>query len=94
MSSWRNFYPNWQAAEQQMKQKFLASGLQVPGFEIPRSKMQAEADLYCEDNIQLLVEEEKLSSEHDKVIGAQTLIWQGKEKNRPPDGSGSAGHRS
>ena len=75
-----NFYPNWQAAEQKMKQKFLASGLQVPGFEIPRSKMQAETDLYREKNIQLLVEEEKLSSEHDKVIGAQTLIWQGEEK--------------
>jgi len=37
-------------------------------------------DLYCEENLPLFVEEEKLNSEHDKVIGAQTLTWQGQEK--------------
>jgi oligoendopeptidase F len=75
-----DFYPNWQAADQKMKEKFLASGLQVDGFEIARRNMQAEVDLYCEENLPLFVEEEKINSEHDKVIGAQTLTWQGQEK--------------
>ena len=75
-----DYYPNFQAADQKMKEKFLASGLQVDGFEIARRNMQAEVDLYCEENLPLFVEEEKINSEHDKVIGAQTLTWQGQEK--------------
>lgn len=74
------YYPKWQAADQKIKEKFLASGYEVEGFEIPRRNMQAEVDLYCEENLPLFVEEEKLNSEHDKVIGAQTLTWQGQEK--------------
>ncbi|MDK2980254.1 MAG: oligoendopeptidase [Chloroflexota bacterium] len=75
-----DFYPKWQAADQKMKEKFLASGLTVEGFEIPRRNMQAEVDLFCEENLPLFVEEEKINSEHDKTIGAQTLTWQGQEK--------------
>lgn len=75
-----NFYPKWQAAEQLLRQKFLTSGLQVPGFEVALRKMQAEVDLYREENLPLKAEEEKLNNEHDKVIGAQTLTWQGQER--------------
>jgi oligoendopeptidase F len=75
-----HFYPNWQAAEQQLKQKFLSSGLKVNGFEILLRNMQAEADLYCKENLPLLVEEEKLNNEHDKIIGAQSVSWEGQEK--------------
>jgi len=75
-----NFYPQWQSAEQKLKQKFLASGLEIPGFEVPLRNMRAEADLFREANLPLIAEEEKLNTEHDKVIGAQTLQWQGQEK--------------
>lgn len=75
-----DFYPKWQAAEQKLKEKFLGSGLTVEGFEIAQRNMRAEADLFFEENLALMVEEEKINNEHDKVIGAQTLKWQGEEK--------------
>ena len=75
-----DFYPRWQAAEQELKRKFLESGLTVEGFEIPLRNMRAEADLYCEENLPLQIEEEKISNERDKVIGAQSTIWHGEEK--------------
>jgi oligoendopeptidase F len=73
-------YPQAMAAEQKLKEKLLASGLTVPGFEIPLRNMRAEAEIYREENLSLLVEEEKLGVAHDKVMGAQTVKWQGQEK--------------
>lgn len=73
-------YPNVMVAEQKLKQKLLASGLSVEGFEIPLRNMQAEADLFRENNILLRVEEEKLSNTFDKITGAQTVDWAGEEK--------------
>jgi oligoendopeptidase F len=73
-------YPNVMAAEQKLKQKLLASGLSVEGFEIPLRNMQAETDLFRENNIPLRVEEEKLSNTFDKNTGAQTVDWAGEEK--------------
>jgi oligoendopeptidase F len=73
-------YPKWKAAEQKLKEKFLASGLTFPGFEIALRNMRADAALFQEKNIPLQVKEEKLSKEHDKVLGAQGVEWQGEEK--------------
>ena len=73
-------YPQAMAAEQKLKEKLLASGLTVPGFEIPLRNMRAEAEIYREENLSLLVEEEKLGVAHDKVMGAQAVKWQGQEK--------------
>jgi len=73
-------YPNVMAAEQKLKQKLLASGLSVEGFEIPLRNMQAEADLFRENNIPLRIEEEKLSNTFDKITGAQSVDWAGEEK--------------
>jgi oligoendopeptidase F len=72
-------YPNVQAADQQLKEKLLASGLEPMGFEIPLRKMRAEAQLFREENLPLLTQERKLSSEYNKIIGAQTVIWEGEE---------------
>jgi oligoendopeptidase F len=74
-----NVYPASQAAEQRLKEKHLHSGLEVEGFEIPRRMMQAEADLFREENLPLLAEELKLGKEYDKIAGSQTVEWQGKE---------------
>jgi oligoendopeptidase F len=72
-------FPKWKAAEQKLKEKLLASGLSVPGFELALHNMRADADLFREENLPLQVKEEKLSKEHDKVLGAQSVDWQGKE---------------
>jgi len=75
-----NTYPDWQAEEQKLKEKLLASGLSAPGFEIPLRNMRAEADLFREENLPLIVQEEKLNTAHDKIMGAQTVEWQGEER--------------
>ena len=72
-------YPQVEAAEQQLKQKLLDSQLEPPGFEIPLRNMRAEAALFREDNLPLLVENRKLGSEYNKIVGAQTVPWEGQE---------------
>jgi oligoendopeptidase F len=72
-------YPAAQTADQALKNKLLASGLEPPGFDIPLRNIQGEVELYKEENLPLLVEERKLSAEFDKISGAQTVIWEGDE---------------
>jgi oligoendopeptidase F len=69
-----------QPADQKLKEKLLASGLQPEGFEIPLRNLRSEAALFREENIPLFTEEQKLGMEYDKVIGAQTVMWDGEEK--------------
>lgn len=72
-------HPRAQAAEQKLKQKLLASGLKLDGMQVPLRKMRTEADLFAEDNLPLLAEERKLGSRYNKIIGAQTIQWEGQE---------------
>lgn len=72
-------YPGAEAAEQKLREKLLASGLEPKGFELPLKKMRAEADLFREANLPLLTEERKLAMEYDKIVGAQTVVWEGQE---------------
>lgn len=74
-----NLLPSVEAAEQTLKQKLLDSGLEPEGFEIPLRNMRTEASLFRKENLPLLSEEQKLRAEYDKIIGAQTVTWQGEE---------------
>jgi oligoendopeptidase F len=67
------------AANQALKQKLLASGLQPREFDVPLHNMQVEAEIYRESNLPLLNEEKKLVNEYDEIIGAQTVEWEGRE---------------
>jgi oligoendopeptidase F len=72
-----NIVPAAEAAEQKLKVKLLQSGLEPDGFAIPLRNMRAEADLFRQENLPLLVEEEKLGTEYDRISGAQTVEWDG-----------------
>jgi oligoendopeptidase F len=72
-------FPNAMAAEQKLKEKLLASGLEPRGFEIPLRNLRAEADLFRESNLPLLADQQKLAIEYDKIYGAQTVTWEGEE---------------
>lgn len=74
------FYPHWQSAEQRLKEKLLESGLQPEGMQVPLRNMRAEADLFREENLPLQADEENLNSEHDKIIGAQSVVWQREQR--------------
>lgn len=73
-------FPNMQASENALKQKMLASGLEPQGFEIALRNMRAEADLFRENNLSLLSEEQKTLLDYDKIMGAQTVQWNGEER--------------
>jgi oligoendopeptidase F len=73
-------YTRVEAADQRLKQKLLASALTPAGLEVPLRGMRAEAALFREANLPLLNEERKLAAEYDKIIGAQTVAWQGQER--------------
>jgi len=69
-----------QSASQMLRQKLLASGLSVPGFEIPLRNMRTDAELFREANLPLATEEQRLGNEYDRIIGAQTVTWEGEER--------------
>ncbi len=72
------------AADQQLKEKFLKSGLQAPaGFEVALKIMQTDAAIFREENLPLFTEEENLSNQYNKITGAQTFLWEGEEKPLP-----------
>ena len=72
-------YPNVLAADHRIKEKLLESKLVPEGMEIALKKMQAEADLFQEENLPLITEENKLETQYNKIFGAQTINWQGEE---------------
>jgi oligoendopeptidase F len=72
-------FPKVMAAEQKLKEKLLASKLELKGFDIPMRNMRAEAGLFRESNLTLLADQQKLSIEYDKIYGAQTVEWEGEE---------------
>jgi len=74
-----HIYPKYLAADQKLKEKLLASGLVPENFELPLKKLKAEADLFRSENIALQTEEEKLNQEYDRIISAQTVVWEGAE---------------
>ncbi|MBE2201874.1 MAG: M3 family oligoendopeptidase [Anaerolinea sp.] len=73
------FMPS-QAAEQTLRLKLLASGLEPEGMAEPLRKMRADVAIFRQENLPLQVEERKLDSEYDKIIGAQTVRWAGEER--------------
>ncbi len=74
-----NVYPSIKAADQVLKEKILGSELIPQGMELALKKMQVEANLFCEENLPLMTEENKLGSQYSKILGAQTIQWKGEE---------------
>ncbi|MBI4671306.1 MAG: M3 family oligoendopeptidase [Chloroflexi bacterium] len=73
-------YPKYQAAEQTLKEKLLASELAPVGFEIPLRSLRAEAALFRQENLALQTKEQKLEKEYDKIIGSEVIAWRGEDR--------------
>jgi len=74
-----NIYPATQAADQELKEKLLNSGFEPTGMELILKKMRTEADLFCKENLPLMTRESKLGTQYSKILGAQTINWEGEE---------------
>jgi oligoendopeptidase F len=75
--------PRAKSAEQKLKEKLLNSGITPDGYEVPLRDMRAQADLFREVNLPLLSEDKKLVVGYDKIIGAQTVLWEGEQVSLP-----------
>jgi len=76
-------YPHAMAAEQALKRKFLDAGIAPEGFAVPLRNLRAEVELFREANLPLLTEERRLGNEYNRIIGAQTIAWAGRELTIP-----------
>ncbi len=71
--------PPFIAADQRLKEKLLASGLEPADFAVPLRQMRAEAEIFREENIPLFTQLSKLGLEYDRIAGAQSVEWQGEQ---------------
>lgn len=74
-----NIFTPSKAAEQRLKNKLIGSGLAPRDFSVPLRNMRAEVELFRSENLPLLSEQLKLVVEYDKILGAQTVQWEGQE---------------
>jgi oligoendopeptidase F len=72
-------FPQILSAEQTLKEKLLQSGLTPAGFEVPIRNLRAQAALFRTQNLPLFNEEARLCNDYNKIMGAQTVSWQGEE---------------
>lgn len=72
-------YPSAQKGEQALREKLLASGLEPADFEVPLRKIRADVALFCADNLPLQTSEQKLEERYNRIVGAQTVNWDGHE---------------
>lgn len=74
-----NVLPVLMQVSNTLNQKLVASGLAPDGFEIPLRNIKAEIELFHVENLPLITQLNNLGLEYDKIIGAQTVEWDGKE---------------
>lgn len=72
--------PAVKTAEQKLKDKIIASGLSPEHFETALRRMRAETEIFTEENLPLLAEEQKLITEYNKLRGAVSVLWDGEER--------------
>lgn len=70
--------PQAEVAEQRLRERLLASGLVPTGMAVPLRTIRATAELFRAANVPLLMEESKLGTQYDKIIGAQDVEWEGR----------------
>lgn len=75
--------PKLKSGEQKLKEKLLSSGMEPVGYEIPLRDLRTQAEIFREENLELLSLDKKLQAEYDKIIGAQTILWDGEEVTLP-----------
>lgn len=80
MEFYQHIHPEFQKLEQHLNQKFVESGLEPDGFEIPLRRMRTDLTLFREENLPLQTEVRRLSTEYDKIIGGQTIEWENEER--------------
>lgn len=66
-------------ANQGVIDHLLESDVAPEGFGLPLQQMQVRSDLYRDENVPLDTQITKLEMEYDRIVGAQTVVWEGEE---------------
>lgn len=69
-----------QLADQKMKEKLLASGLDPAGYGIQLRNLRTQAAMFREANVPLFTKEESLNQQYSAVVGGQTVEWEGEKR--------------
>lgn len=72
--------PQAEAASQVLREKLVASGLELEGMAIPMRNMRTAIALFREENLPLQTQLSNLRVEYNKVIGAQSVQWHGETR--------------
>ncbi len=72
-------YPKALEAEQPLKQKLIESGYDAPQHAVLLRRFRNEFEIYRDENVPLLAELEQLSMQYQKIMGAMTVQFDGKE---------------
>lgn len=76
----REIRPQLGVAENALQKKLLDSGLTPDGMENQLKKMRVAVEIFREENLPLLTQETEIGMEVAKVLGAQTVTWEGEER--------------
>lgn len=76
-------YPMVKVNETQLKRRLVESGLEPADYAVPLRNIRTEVALFREANVPLSQQLGNLSLEYNRVIGAQTVTWEGEEHTLP-----------
>ena len=76
---WKKSYPQLASASKALNEKLVRSELEPEGFNVPLRNLRIDLRIFREANLPLQTEESKLGLDYSKVIGAQTVEWEGQE---------------
>ncbi len=71
--------PQAMTARNQLDKKLVESGLVPEGMDVPIRDIKGGLELFREANLPLISKENNLGTEYDRVIGGQTVEWDGEE---------------
>lgn len=71
--------PKAMQANFELSKKLVDSGIIPDNSEVPMRNLHATIDLFREENLPLITREGELGIAYNKVIGAQTVEWDGEE---------------
>lgn len=72
--------PEYSKWEHLMNVRLIESGVELGEIAVPMRRIRANVAIFREENVPLFTELQKLGTEYDKMIGAQTVTWEGEEK--------------
>jgi oligoendopeptidase F len=72
-------YPEMQKVSFEVQKKLVNSGLEPDSLRVPMRDIRTEVEIFREENVPLFVKETEISNRYNKLLGAQTVLWEGKE---------------